>query len=221
MIVEYLPLISFAAPGCTHSTGETCGQVFWIKLAQRLHRLRPSNEGYVAEIERAMYNGVISQIPPGDGRGVHRVDPRAGRGGNWTRIDGTIIGIRQFAVLHRQKMLLNNISTCCEGQATRALGSLPEYIVSYELRTNKVYLNMFADATISLAPLASVRATASSVGEKQNIASRAKLRVVTAWPYEPNVTVTIALPRPTEFTLMLRIPGWVADGSVRCASITI
>ena len=23
--------------GCTHSTGETCGQAFWIKLSQRLH----------------------------------------------------------------------------------------------------------------------------------------------------------------------------------------
>ena len=33
--------------GCTHSTGETCGQAFWIKLSQRLHRLRPSNETYV------------------------------------------------------------------------------------------------------------------------------------------------------------------------------
>jgi hypothetical protein len=43
--------------GCAHSTGETCGQVFWIKLAQRLHRLRPSNQSYVAEIERALYNG--------------------------------------------------------------------------------------------------------------------------------------------------------------------
>lgn len=33
--------------GCTHSTGETCGQAFWIKLSQRLHRLRPTNETYV------------------------------------------------------------------------------------------------------------------------------------------------------------------------------
>jgi DUF1680 family protein len=168
-----------------------------------------------------MYNGVISQIPPGDGRGVHRVDPRAGRGGNWTRIDGTIVGIRQFAVLHRQKMMLNNISTCCEGQATRALGSLPEYIVSYGLRANRVYLNMFADATISLAPLASMRATERSIGEQQTTAAAAAgaVQVATAWPYSHNVTVAIALPKSTEFTLMLRIPGWVADSSIRCASI--
>ena len=60
-------------------------QVFWIKLAQRLHRLRPQNESYAAEIERVLYNGVISQIPPVTGRGVNRVDPGAGRGGNWSR----------------------------------------------------------------------------------------------------------------------------------------
>jgi hypothetical protein len=29
---------------CWHSTGELCGQAFWIKLNQRLHRLRPDSE---------------------------------------------------------------------------------------------------------------------------------------------------------------------------------
>ena len=164
-----------------------------------------------------MYNGVISQIPPGDGRGVHRVDRRAGQGGNWSRIDGTIVGIRQFAVLHRQKMMLNNISTCCEGQATRALGSLPEYLVSFAHQTNSVYLNLFADATVSLASLASVSAAARRIGEKEaTVAPPATLRIDTTWPYSPNVTVQVSLPSSVEFTLMLRVPGWVADESIRC-----
>ena len=63
----------------------------------------------MAEIERTLFNGVISQIPPVTGVGVNRVDPKAGRGGNWSHIDGTIVGIRQFAVLHRQKMKLDNM----------------------------------------------------------------------------------------------------------------
>ena len=31
-------------------------------------------------------------------------------------------GIRQFALLHKVKMIASNVSTCCEGQATRILG---------------------------------------------------------------------------------------------------
>ena len=60
---------------CLHSTGETCGQVFWIKLNQRLHQLRPGNDSYVAEIERVIYNGVISQIPPVNGSGPVKNPP--------------------------------------------------------------------------------------------------------------------------------------------------
>lgn len=78
-------------------------------------------------------------------------------------------------VLHRQKMKLSNISTCCEGQATRMLGSLPEYIVSYDVAGRALHLNLFADATASLAPL--------GLGEA------AVLRVRTAWPYSSNVSV--------------------------------
>ena len=170
-------------------------------------------------------NGVISQIPPGDGKGVHRVDPTAGRGGNWRRIEGTIVGIRQFAVLHRQKMLLNNISTCCEGQATRALGSLPEYIFSFAgggsqtddgNQTDAVYINLFADATVSLMSMPSLRAAATGKGEKDVVATPA-IRMATAWPYSSNVNVLMILPKPVQFTLMLRIPTWVANESVRCA----
>jgi DUF1680 family protein len=83
--------------GC-HSTGELCGSAFWIKLNQRLLAIRPDNETYAAEIERSLLNAVISQIPP----------------------DGS--GIRQFALLHKVKMIASNISTCCEGQGTRIMG---------------------------------------------------------------------------------------------------
>ena len=106
--------------GCSHSTGEACGQVFWVKLAQRLHRLRPLNETYPAEIERVILNGIISQIPPKDA-----VGPARPQFGNAT-LGFDVVGIRQFALLHKKKMKVSNISTCCEGQVTRLLGSLPE-----------------------------------------------------------------------------------------------
>ena len=98
-----------------------------------------------------------------------------------------------------------------------------------------MYLNLFADATVSLAPLA-VRARGQLDGEA---AAAATLRMVTDWPYSPNVTIAVALPAPApapaagdnagvgpnynsnaraaKFTLMLRIPAWLAEESVRCA----
>jgi DUF1680 family protein len=215
--------------GCTHSTGETCGQVFWIKLLQRLHQLRPQNESFVAQMEQTLFNGVCSQIPPVNGTGVHRSDPRAGRGGNWSKIDGTVVGIRQFAVLHRQKMRLNNISTCCEGQATRMLGSIPEYIVSYgnnpqphsrQQSAAVVYVDMYADATASLAPI--LTGNGSSFG--------AALRIRTSWPYSSNVSVQVisqqaidtdanppTAAQPINLTVMVRIPSWVSTATVAVA----
>ena len=103
---------------CWHSTGELCGQTFWIKLHQRLHRLRPTVETYVQRMEESLVNGVISQIEllnaSSSSSAAHRP------------------GIRQFAVLHKVKMAASNLSTCCEGQGTRALGSLPEYVFSIQ-----------------------------------------------------------------------------------------
>jgi DUF1680 family protein len=51
-------------PGtCNMNTGELCGSVFWIKLNQRFHRLEPSNETYVSEMESAIYNvGMAAQV---------------------------------------------------------------------------------------------------------------------------------------------------------------
>ena len=37
-------------------SGELCGNVFWALLNQRLHRLWPTNESFVGEIERSILN---------------------------------------------------------------------------------------------------------------------------------------------------------------------
>ena len=82
------------------------------------------------------------------------------------------------------------------------LGSIPEYIASYTVSENTLYLDLYADATVSLAPLGA--------------GSAATLRVATRWPYSPNVSVTFALPTADSvaLTLMLRIPAWVAEPSI-------
>lgn len=161
---------------CWHSTGELCGQTFWIKLAQRLHRLRPFNEDYVTQIEQSLLNGVLSQIPP----------------------NGS--GIRQFAVLHKVKMVASNISTCCEGQGTRALGSLPEYIYSFDRENHATFINIYSGSTL--------------------IASKNVSGIVinSTWPYAyPNIRITIQITSLGTTALSLRIPSWAGPGNISLA----
>ena len=128
---------------CWHSTGETCGQVFWVKLMQRLHRLRPNNETYTSLIEETLVNGVISQIPP-HGR-----------------------GIRQFALLHKAKMPASNLSTCCEGQASRALGSIPEYVFSLSAAKGTAGMVTKAKGTAGASAAGADAGTGHLVGEQR------------------------------------------------------
>eukprot|EP00937_MAST-01D_sp_MAST-1D-sp2_P004229 g4229.t1 len=186
--------------GCTHSTGETCGQVFWVKLSQRLHRFRPRNETYPAEVERVIVNGVISQIPMSRGLGVNGTN-----------------GIRQFALLHKRKMTPSNISTCCEGQATRLLGSLPEHLASFDMAARAVSLDMYQAANVSLARLFPALRGAAGAG------AAPLLRIATAWPTAAGVTVDVLLgggaggggARGFNFSVDLRVPRWL--GAARMA----
>ena len=56
-------------------------------------------------------------------------------------------GIRYHGVMEGIQERPQNVNTCCEGQGTRAFGSLPEYI--YSLTTDGFYINMFAESTLT------------------------------------------------------------------------
>ncbi len=111
----------------THETGELCGNSFWIKLNQRFHLLYPTEEKYVAEIEKSIYNVAIANQYGQE-------------------------GIRYFAKLVDRKYGDHSpnshhcMNTCCEGQGTRVFGSLPEYIFS--IATDGIYVDLFAAAEI-------------------------------------------------------------------------
>jgi len=90
-----------------HPTGELCGSSFWIIFNQQLHSVFPENETFAGEIERSIINVGIAN-PDRNGQGV-----------------------RYFALLHKNKQDPTNHGTCCEGQGTRLMGSVPEHLVSY------------------------------------------------------------------------------------------
>jgi DUF1680 family protein len=83
--------------------GENCGSAFWALINQRLHILHPDDERYAAEIEKSIYNVLIANL--------------AGAA-----------GIRYHTLLAGQKEAPTRHNSCCEGQGTRLIGALPEFI---------------------------------------------------------------------------------------------
>jgi uncharacterized protein len=149
----------------THHTGETCGSAFWIKFCQRFHELDPMQEKYVAEIEKSIYNVCLPSQVGSAGIRYH------------ARMEGRLEGPHA-----------NN--TCCEGQGTRLLGSLPEYI--YSIAADGLYVNLFEPSTI----------TWGQDGHKMS------LQMTSEYPFAPDVTLRVSVARTTPMKLRLRVPSW-------------
>jgi DUF1680 family protein len=147
-------------------TGENCGSSFWIKFNQRLHRLFPNEEKYVAEIEKSIYNITLA----------------------CQQDDGMI---RYHAPMQGQKEHPNNgWNTCCEGQGTRLLGSLPEYI--YSIAPDGVYINLYEASTLNC-----------KIGNQA-----AGLKLETRFPWSPEVSVKITA--PAKMKIRVRVPSWAS-----------
>jgi uncharacterized protein len=153
------------------STGELCGSVFWAFLNQRFHLLNPEEEKYVTEIEKSIYNNLIA----------NQVGEK---------------GIRYHAVLADHKDLNNNqpfsMSTCCEGQGTRMIGALPEFI--YSVASDGVYVDLFVTSSIKYAT--------------QN--GSMSLKMVTQFPYDQKVQLTVNTDQLLNSKIRIRVPSWAA-----------
>ncbi len=146
---------------------ELCGNSFWVFLSQRFHLLRPSQEKYVNEIEKSIYNVALAN--------------QAGAN-----------GFRYHALLTRHKEAPTQINSCCEGQGTRLIGSLPEHV--YSIAPDGLYVNLFEASTIQW------RAKDEEVG----------LRMSTRFPFDPAVELRFSAARPTGLKIRVRVPAWAA-----------
>jgi DUF1680 family protein len=153
------------------NTGELCGSVFWAFLNQRFHLLNPEEEKYVGEIEKSIYNNLIA----------NQVGDK---------------GIRYHAVLVDHKDLNNrqpfSMSTCCEGQGTRMMGALPEFI--YSVAEDGIYVDLFAASTVKFP------------AEKDTMT----LKMITGFPYDPKVQLVVNVIEPANSRIRIRIPSWAA-----------
>jgi DUF1680 family protein len=147
--------------------GELCGSSFWVFLSQRFHQLNPDDEQYVAEIEKSIYNVAIANQDGSNGLRYH------------THLEGT-------------KEKSTRINSCCEGQGTRLLGSLPEHI--YSVAEDGLYLNLFESSSIKWE-----RGSASF-----------KLTQKTRFPADLKVECSIEASTPTQANIRVRIPSWAS-----------
>ncbi len=149
--------------------GETCGSVFWALLNQRLHLLEPEQEKYIAEIEKAIYNVLLANQVGAEGIRYH------------TRL-----------VMRKEDPQRGN--TCCEGQGTRLIASLPQLI--YSLAEDGVYVNLFEASAITW------RCAGGTL----------RLQMETAFPKSLEVKLTVQSAQPLAARIRIRNPSWAAGG---------
>jgi hypothetical protein len=149
-------------------TGETCGSVFWIKFNQRFHRLYPNEEKYVSEIEKSIYNVILACQKENGNIAYHAV------------MEG------------KKDNPKSSSNTCCEGQGTRMLGSLPEYI--YSIASDGLYVNLYEPSTIDF-----------KVKEQA-----VRLIQESQFPFKPEVSLKIAVSSDVKMNLRVRVPSWAS-----------
>ncbi len=152
-------------------TGETCGSSFWVRFNQRFLAMHPEEEKYASEIERSIYNVALANQVGDKGIIYH------------TRLAGMKGDL--------EVPLCTN--SCCEGQGTRLIASMPEYIFS--TAPDGLYVNLFEPASIQW-PLSGADMKVSMSGN---------------FPYKSEIALAITSSRPTNAKIRIRIPSWAAS----------
>lgn len=148
--------------------GELCGSSFWVFLSQRFQLLDPDNEQYATEIEKSIYNVGLANQEAGN-------------------------GFRYHTILEGEKEKGTHENTCCEGQGTRLIGSLPEHI--YSLASDGIYLHLYEPSTVKW----------------QQGGNEMTLAVRTQFPFDDLVEGTIHVSASTQAKVRIRVPSWAIN----------
>jgi DUF1680 family protein len=145
--------------------GETCGSSFWVFLSQRFQLLDPENEQYAAEIEKSIYNVGLANQDAGN-------------------------GFRYHTTMEGEKEKATHENTCCEGQGTRLIGSVPEHI--YSVAPDGIYVHLFAGSTVKW----------QQEGQEMTLSLR------TQFPFDNFVEGMIHVSAATPAKIRIRVPSW-------------
>ena len=144
---------------------ELCGNTFWAFFSQRFQLLDPENEKYATEIEKSIYNVAMAN-------------------------QGGTEGFRYHALLAHHKEKPTHINTCCEGQGTRLIGSLPEHI--YSLASDGFYVNLFEPSTLHWT----------------EGGASLRVKMETRFPFDPEVRLHFSTAQPQQAKVRIRVPSW-------------
>jgi uncharacterized protein len=121
------------SPGCRwldteRVYNELCVSAYWIYLNQRLHRLFPDDDRYIAEIEKSLYNVVLA-----------------------SQTGGYNIRYHAYIDSHKDTRWDHCAVTCCAGQGTRLCASLPEFLYTFgvdEDECDSISIDMYASSSL-------------------------------------------------------------------------
>lgn len=150
-----------------HLNGELCGSSFWVFMSQRFLLLNPEEERFAAEIEKAIYNVAMANQKGGE-------------------------GLRYHTIMEGKKENATHENTCCEGQGTRLLGSLPEHI--YSIAPDGLYVHLYEPSIINW----------------QQGSTPMEFSMRTRFPFAVDVQCTVKTMETAQAKIRIRIPSWAA-----------
>jgi DUF1680 family protein len=162
---------------------ETCATIGYAMWAWRM-LLVTGDSRYADQFEQSLYNGVLAGISL-EGKHYFYVNPlRTDESFDWP--------------LRWSRTRTPNIksSFCCPPNVVRTIAEAHNYV--YTLSPDKIWVQLYA---------ASVLNTQWPDGQP------VRLRQRTDYPWDGAVEITLEQAPAKEFTLALRIPGWLPDGT--------
>jgi hypothetical protein len=112
--------------------------------------------------------------------------------------------IRYHNLLHGRKRRAARQNACCEVSATGLISRVPELVFS--VAADAIFVNLYARATLA------TRIGDDAVG----------LAMDTAFPFEPDVRLSLSLARPRAFAIVLRVPSWaIAETAILVNGIEV
>lgn len=172
-----------------YTYNESCASVGLVMWAHRM--LQFECEGKYADIlEQTLYNTVLSSVSSEGDKFFYAnylsVYPR--------RFEHSSAAVIDKMRAQRQEWF---DVACCPPNVSRLIGSLGGYM--YSLGSDSLYVHLYAGSR-----------TEFSIG-----GSKARLTVLTEYPWDGNIRITVDFEEEREFSLGLRIPGWCRDWSVK------
>ena len=168
---------------------ETCASIALVFWAHRMFHLDPDAR-YIDVMERALYNGVMSGVSF-EGEHFFYANPLA----SYPNVNPYehFSGITSARYYRRTEWFE---CPCCPPNLARLVASINSYF--YSVSPDTLYVHLYNPSRARL-----------SVG-----GSAVQIDQQTAYPWDGEISFTVSVDQPAQFTLALRIPGWCRDFQV-------